>query len=299
MKDKLTTDQRFLNIEKKIGIFIIIGTIGIIATIVFVGVQQDVFTTKNKLYFITDSGKNIKEGQTITLSGFKIGSVNKVLLEDIAKVNVELSINSEYMKWIKADAKAKLTKDLPIGESIIEIIPGSKNRGKVREGGVIGFEKVEWFAGMTKNLNPIPITVAKSLYMEKLFTDLKKDFQLEIDPLLTDIKYALKNLKIFSDESLETKDHINSMLKNVDNSLVSLNNLLGNLSSDIPVILNKLDESLEITQKLINEGLGVASDAKEITEALKQTWPISSHIKKKEKLERKKERKERKFPIKN
>lgn len=299
MKDKLTTDQRFLNVEKKIGVFIFIGTIGIIATIVFVGVRQNVFTPKKKLYFITDSGKDIKEGQTITLSGFKIGTVSKVLLEDIARVNVELSINSEYMEWIKADAKAKLTKDLPIGESTIEIIPGSKNRGKVRERGVIGFEKVEWFAGMTKNLNPIPITVAKSPYMEKLFIDLKDDFQLEIDPLLTDIKYALKNLKMFSDESLVTKDHINSMLKNVDNSLASLDNLLGLLSNDLPVILDKLDESLEITQKLINEGLGVASDAKEITEALKETWPISSHIKKKMKLELKKERKEQNFPIKN
>ena len=299
MKDKLTTDQRFLNVEKKIGIFILIGTIGIIATIIFVCVRQNVFSHKNKIYFIADSGKDIKEGQTITLSGFRIGIVSKVLLEDIARVNVELSINSEYMKWIKADSKAQLKKDLPIGESIIEIIPGSRKRDHVKEGDVIGFEKVEWFAGMTKNLNPIPITVDKSPYLEEFFVNFKDDFKHEIDPLLNDIKYTLKNLKSFSDESLATKDHINSMLKNVDNSLASLDNLLGQLSNDVPVILDKLDESLEITQKLINEGLGVASDAKEITEALKQTWPISSHIKKIKKLEMKKEIKEQKFPKKN
>ncbi|MGR3177302.1 MAG: MlaD family protein [Candidatus Anammoxibacter sp.] len=177
-----TTDQRFISVERKVGIFIWIAITGIIALVAFIGIKQGIFTAKQTLYFFSDSGKDIKSGQTITLSGFKIGKVKNVLLEDITKVKVELSIYSSYMKWIKADAKAVLTKELPIGEGIIEIIPGSKDREEIGENGIIAFEKVPWFAAMTSNLDPIPITVVDSPQMAALISSLKENLKIEMAP---------------------------------------------------------------------------------------------------------------------
>ncbi|MGR3319417.1 MAG: hypothetical protein ACUZ8O_13190, partial [Candidatus Anammoxibacter sp.] len=199
------------------------------------------------------------------------------------KVKVELSIYSNYMKWIKTDAKAVLTKELPIGEGIIEIIPGSKDREEIGENGIIAFEKVPWFAAMTNNLQPIPITVVDSPQMSKLISNLKKDLKIEMAPVLADFKHALKNLRKLSDESLETKDNVNSMLKNTDNALKNLEVLLAEFARELPNILNKTNIAFDRTSEMMDEGIILLKGAKEVIDALKQTWPISSHIKKKEK----------------
>lgn len=283
-----TTDHRFKSVERKVGIFIWVAIIGMVALIAFIGIKQGIFTAKQTLYFFSDSGKDIKSGQTITLSGFKIGKVKNVLLEDITKVKVELSIYSNYMKWIKADAKAVLTKELPIGEGIIEIIPGSKGREEIGENGIIAFEKVPWFAAMTSNLDPIPITVVDSPQMAALISNLKENLKIEMAPVLEDFKHALKNLRKLSDESLETKDNVNSMLKNTDNALKNLEVLLAEFARELPIILKKTNITFDRTGEMIDEGIILLKGVKEVVDALKQTWPISSHIKKNAKKNAKK-----------
>src|SRR5208283_2460249 len=82
---------------------------------------------KTSIYFIADSGYDINEGQAVKLSGFKIGKVRNITLEENAKVKVELSINRRYMKWVKIDSSAKLYREGVIGDSIIVIKAGSEN----------------------------------------------------------------------------------------------------------------------------------------------------------------------------
>ena len=68
-------DPRFVHIERKIGLFVLFALIGIAAVAMIIAVKQDVFTSKSRIVFITESGSDITEGIAVKFRGFKIGKV--------------------------------------------------------------------------------------------------------------------------------------------------------------------------------------------------------------------------------
>ena len=50
------TDPRFLRLTGKVGLFFIIAAAGIIATVVFIGIERGVFTAKYRINFTVDKG---------------------------------------------------------------------------------------------------------------------------------------------------------------------------------------------------------------------------------------------------
>ena len=109
------TDRRFINMERKLGIFVIVAISGIALLIVLIGMKNDIFAAKARLYTIADSGKGLYEGMEVKLSGFSIGKVRKMYLDDITRIKLEMNINRNYLKWIKIDSKAILVKEGLIG----------------------------------------------------------------------------------------------------------------------------------------------------------------------------------------
>lgn len=304
MKIMKETDQRFVNIEKKIGLFVLIAIIGMAAGIAFIGIQQDVFTPKTKIFFIADSGRDINEGQAVKLSGFKIGKVRRLSLDDIARVKVELSINKKYMKWIKTDTKARLTKEGLIGESIIEITPGSINAMRVEENGIIAFEREK---GLTEMAEELKNEIKPAL------TDIKQIVRYVNDPQ-SDFKQTLKNLEKVTGDLSTTRQYLDFLFQNTDINLTAAikkidslldstkqtiadtDNVIKRFDKDVPNILDKVNKSMENVQKatedikkateraspqipsLLEKGNDLADGAKEVVGSVKQIWPISSYI---------------------
>ncbi|BCB96040.1 mce related protein [Dissulfurispira thermophila] len=299
------TDKRFIGIEKKIGLFVIIAIVGIIVVTAFIGVQQGIFTPKTTIYFIADSGQGINEGMAVKLSGFKIGKVSRLSLDDVAKVKVELSINTRYMKWIRTDSKARLFKEGFIGDSIIEITPGSITAKHITENGTIEFERARGLAEIAEELKN---------EIKPVLGDVKEIIHYINNPQ-GDVKQTLQNLKKFSDSLSETQQHLNALLKDADkgvNTTVkkidsvldstkqtvnNIDGLIKKVDNDIPNILEKTNKSLENIQKTteeikkvteqtapqipsaIKKGGEAAEGAKDITDSVKKIWPIRLFIK--------------------
>ncbi len=282
------SDQRFVNIEKKIGIFIVVAVIGIISAIVFIALQHGAFTSGKEIHFFTDNVKDIKEGQIVTLNGIRIGKVQSLSLHNIKKVKVSLSIKTEYMKWIKSDSVARLIKDMPIGEGVIEIIQGGRQGGDIEENEEIRFEKIQWFSTMTKGIDPFPISIADVPVISGLFKEMKS----ELDVMLPDLKETLKNLRKLTD--LATKTDIKPIMDAAHSNLSGLNGIIRTLADDTPAVFEKLNKSLDGANELILEvkdtlpkitilldkSIGMADSGGELVGALKQTWPIKKHFKK-------------------
>lgn len=301
MNEIKTTDQKFLNIETKMGIFISLAILGFIAIWFFIGKQKDMFSQKSNIYFITESAKNINQGANVTFSGFKIGKVSSVDLNNDDKVLVKLSINTSYINRLKKDSQAILTKELPIGQSVIEIMPGSKDSKQIGGNGFITFVKKPWFPAMSDEINTIPISFSKNPEMQALIKTLKNAFDNDFRPMMEDLKVTLKNFRKVSEDAQVTRQYLDNMYRNADNNLNALDLLIENLNDEIPLMIDKAHESLDsikfmaddirsvtidafdqITQ-VINQGSKLTNEAEIITEAVKQVWPISSKIKKMEK----------------
>jgi phospholipid/cholesterol/gamma-HCH transport system substrate-binding protein len=299
------TDKRFIGIEKKIGLFVIIAIAGIIAVIAFIGVQQGIFTPKTTIYFIADSGQGITEGTAVKLSGFKIGKVARLFLDDVARVKVELSINTKYMKWIRTDSRAKLFKEGLIGDSVIEITPGSAKTKQVAENGIIEFERAKGIGEIAEELKE---------EIKPVLSDVKEIIHYINNPQ-GDVKQTLKNLRKISEDLPETQQHLDALLKDADKgmnatikkidsvldstkqTINTVDSLIKKVDKDIPDILEKTTKSLENIQKTTEEikkateqtapkipsmhkkGEEAAEGAKEITDSVKKIWPIRLFIK--------------------
>ncbi len=296
-----TTDQKFLHIESKVAVYLSVAFLGMIVVWFLISKQHHIFSSKKSIYFITESGKNLQSGVNVTFSGFKIGGVKRVTLTDDSKVLVELAINSNYIKRIKKDSKAILSKELPIAESFIEIIAGSKEAAEIEENDFITYVKARWFPVRSDEINSIPITMSLGPEMLEILTNVKYRFKNDIEPMIDNMKFTMENFRNVSKDALVTRQYLDDMYINTNKNLNSLEELMTELNTDIPLLIEAANESVnsikimaedirevsinafdELTQ-MIQEGITITNDAKDISDAVKQVWPISSKIKKKEK----------------
>lgn len=292
------TDKRFIGLSKKIVLFVIIAIFSIAGIILMIGIQKDAFTKKSALYFISENGQGLTEGQPVKLSGFKIGKVEKLTLDDVAKVKVEISINKKYIKWIKTDSIIRLVKEGYIGDTFLEITPGSAYAKHIEEGGFLNFQP-------SKGISEIIDELKNDI--KPVLLDLKQIVQYINDPK-GDIKESLANINKLLSDMQHTRELIDAVLKNTDgrikntlkktdelfnsmeNTVDTTHKILKNIETKMPVMLDKVDKSLTNVQKitddiknstpdLMNKVTDITDDTKDITDAVKKVWPISSKIK--------------------
>jgi phospholipid/cholesterol/gamma-HCH transport system substrate-binding protein len=233
-------DTRFKGLEKKIGIFVLVAVVGILFAVVSIGIQQGVFASTTKIYFVTDSGQDINERMAVQLSGFKIGHVVQLALTETAKVRVTLSINDKYMQWVRSDSKARLLKEGLIGDAIIEISPGSEKGKPLSEGGVVVFERAPGLNDVVGNLYA------------------------EIVPLIKDIKQLTEYIASPNGDFRQSMYKANEFLSGLPETRKKLDTVLTDTANQLPSIMRSGRDTLEKSKKVID--------------SVSRTWPINKNI---------------------
>lgn len=289
------TDPRFVNLKRKVGLFFIIAVIGIIATVVSIGIERGIFTAKYRINFTVDKGTGFFEGMPVKLSGFKIGKIDSMSLDENAKVKVTLLISKKYSKWIRQDSKAMLTKEGFIGESVIDISVGSANKPVIGDGGVIPNEKARGLDEIVEEMRPVIGEI--------------KDIITYINDPKGDIKQTISNLKTLSSGLNATKENADKLLKNADSNisgvssdaskaLKNIDKTVSSMNDKINPVIDKLNRTMDNAEKttanlkdavekaapkvppLLNKGEDALSDTNEVVKSLKQIWPIRLFIEK-------------------
>ncbi|MFZ3123279.1 MAG: MlaD family protein [Thermodesulfovibrionales bacterium] len=289
------TDPRFLKLKGKVGLFFIIAVAGIIATVVSIGIERGIFTAKYRINFTVDKGTGFFEGMPVKLSGFKIGKIDSMSLDENAKVKVTLLISKKYNKWIRQDSKAILTKEGFIGEGVIDISVGSTNKPVIGDGGVIQNEKARGLDEIVEEMRPVIGEI--------------KDIITYINDPKGDIKQTISNLKTLSSGLNATKENADKLLKNADSNisgvssdaskaLKNIDKTVSSMNDKINPVIDKLNRTMDNAEKttanlkdavekaapkvppLLNKGEDALSDTNEVVKSLKQIWPIRLFIEK-------------------
>ena len=125
---------------------LLLGAIGIAALFIILSQQasalpswfpilgEERFELKTELQ--TAQAVTPGQGQTVDLSGVKIGDVTEVNLEDGVAV-VTMEVDNEYSELIHDDASVLLRPRTGLQDMIIEVDPGSDNAPTVDEGTTI------------------------------------------------------------------------------------------------------------------------------------------------------------------
>lgn len=299
MKLLADKDERFKGLFVKVAIFVLLAATAVALNLLFSGIKKGVFSPKSAIYFIADSGLGIREGTPVTLSGFKIGSVRSIALDNLAQARVEMAIENQYLSLLDEDAMVSLKKEGIIGDSILEARRGTVGRGQLPAGATIGFERSGDLEQITHDLRDRLLPAIDEV--NKLLHDAN-------DPQ-GDVRQTLKNMHKFSVELHDTQARVDRVLEQIDKGIAkdvrpilsSASNAAENaasmtekLGNEVPVMVNKVDATLDNLRQasetiksavtnaapqlhgVMEESRGLISGARNIEDSLSTSWPLKN-----------------------
>jgi phospholipid/cholesterol/gamma-HCH transport system substrate-binding protein len=291
----------------KAAAFVLSALAGIALILVLKAVQLDIFSPNSTVVFYVGNARDISEGKTVNFRGFKIGKVDKIILNDDARVRVELSIKTRYMKWIKRDSVARMQKDGFIGDSIIDIKHGSPESKPLGNNGRIEFKRERSLTEMVEELkNEITPVIKEAGVTMKYVNDPDGDIRLtlenvrkissrlnaaggRLDTLISSADIAVANLNLTITGTNETVVLINDSLKKINaglpDNLAAINDILAATGKNLENIDAATRDIRKITGKtaaelpeIMDATREAVENARDIAESVKKIWPIRTNI---------------------
>jgi len=99
-------------IEFKVGLFITIVTLLILASIGYVAYKKGLFSKVYTYTLASKTGENLTEGMPVVVWGFTIGRVSSLELNDLGTVLIRIKIPERHNRMIRADSMFILDKPL-------------------------------------------------------------------------------------------------------------------------------------------------------------------------------------------
>jgi phospholipid/cholesterol/gamma-HCH transport system substrate-binding protein len=133
---KMDSNKRMVTV----GVFVLVGIIVFIAAVLTLGGQKKTFEKKSTLKAIFKDVNGLQEGNNVWFSGVKVGTVQNISFTADAMVEVVMSIQTKAMKYIKKDARAKISSEGFIGNKIVVIFGGGAHTPAVSEDDVLAID---------------------------------------------------------------------------------------------------------------------------------------------------------------
>lgn len=302
------TDNRFKNIERKVGFFVFLALSAVLGVVLFIVLESDLFTSTFNVRLTAPKGTGFSQGMPIKLSGFRIGRVKTITLNDSAAVEVVLQIDKKYRKWMRKDSVARLIKEGIIGDYIIEISSGTSTE-LIAENGIMDLDKSKAFDEIAEEIaekvKPVLMDirdiisyvnseegdVKKTLRNLNTFTENIEASRQKADQLLVSgrqtVESAGKQFDIILTKAESRIDQVGPVLDKADKSLQVVENKLPLLVEKIDLTLSHLEsvskdlkgttaEAFPQIPRLINKTEGVIDQGEGLLEGMKWLWPLSS-----------------------
>lgn len=263
----------------RLGWFVAGAIVIAIMAMSYMAVQKGLFKRTAQLHCLVDSAKGMSSGMAVKLNGFRIGSLENLAMDVDGQVSMVLAVNEDYVRLIHKDARARLGKEGLIGESVIDILPGSDAAPVVENNAVLAFERArdpgEELSKLAEQLQPI-LTDVKNItaYLDSPEGDIKKS--------LVELR---RGAAAFADASEGASDLTHS--KQIQKTLAGASSAMSTLDASLPRLIGKLDTSLHhievITSVLeqdlpatVSESRDTIHKTNEIVDAVKGSWPVKN-----------------------
>lgn len=283
-------DPRFRHLDLKVALFVVLGLAASVGLLVALAAQQGYFTPKVDLRVVTPTGTDLRPGMAVKLSGFKIGEVKAVSLNESARVDVQLRIEERYMKWVKADSAVSVAREGLIGDSYLAVRSGTSTLPSLRSGDTLTYEPSPALADIAADLRArtIPVIEGTSTLLAYL-NDPRGDFRV-----------AMADLRKLTGELRETRRKIDRLVDDVDavarddvkRMLATVEREVGEMSARTGQSLVKLDAATESARaaaqaattaidtaspkvnRLLDNTDGAVRDARKLMDGAGKRWPF-------------------------
>ena len=207
-----------------------------------------------KAEFSTAQAVTPGQGQTVRVSGVRIGDISKVKLRDGVAL-VTMDIDTKYEGLVRTDAKALLRPKTGLKDMFIELTPGSKSAPAAKEGSVIPV------ANTLPDVNPDEVFAA-------LDSDTRDYLRLLVDGAGDGLKGRSDDLReVFRRFEPTHRDlaKVTSLVAQREQHLRRLIHSLGELNGELA---GKDDDLAELVSSSAQVFRAFASEQENVTEAV-------------------------------
>jgi phospholipid/cholesterol/gamma-HCH transport system substrate-binding protein len=287
-------DERFKGLFVKVSIFVLLAVVGIVSNFFYAALRQGLFVSKTQVYFVTPTSQDIHEGMAVKLSGFKIGSVKRMTLNDNAQTRVDLMIEDRYMRFLRQDAEISPVREGVIGDMVLAIDRGSGKKPLLHAGDEIKYVQSGGLEQITQDLRDRLFPAIDD--MSKLLHDIN-------DPK-GDIRQTLHNLRELSAGLNDSRARLDRLLDHTDTLVASdvrptvqaMSQVADKLNKQLPGMLDKADVAMDSLQKstavirsavetsgpqlsgLVGETRGLVHEARKTVDSLNNNWLLRSGV---------------------
>jgi phospholipid/cholesterol/gamma-HCH transport system substrate-binding protein len=245
------------NIQFKVGLFIIISSVMILSFVGYVAYKKGFFAKQHTYTLSSKSGENLTEGMPVVFSGFKIGRVDSLELNEDGLVIIKIKVPDQHIKWIRADSIFILEKPL-IGSSRIYIATANLNSPQLPETVIPQIVEVNDINDAVKNIKPILEKIGSIAdNIETLISNLA-------DPD-GDLTKILSNTRNFTRQADGILKKVDAMAEKTDEQLYGSQGVLAHVQTilkDLIVKLKKIDPVLDNIHKISADTADTTRDLK-------------------------------------
>jgi phospholipid/cholesterol/gamma-HCH transport system substrate-binding protein len=108
----------------RVGVFVVVGTILLVAALYFIGNQQHLFSKNIELYATFGNVNGLTLGNNVRYSGINVGTVSKIEMIEEGTITIQMKVEAKTSRFIKKDAIASIGSDGLVGSMVVNIIPG-------------------------------------------------------------------------------------------------------------------------------------------------------------------------------
>lgn len=229
----LETDARFRHLGLKLGIFVGIGLLLGVGLLLGLAVRQGYFAAKTPVYFVAQSGSDLRAGMAVKLSGFKIGEVRRVELNQLARVDVEMQIEDKYMQWVKADSVATVAREGMIGDSFISVSSGNPDLPALTKDDRLRFVLGSSFGDIAQDVRNRVVPVIDEMHVLLKYANDPKG----------DVRGSFSELHRLTADLQKTRKQVDQLLAHVDQVA----------SKDVPATLEQTRSALQRADASLKE----------------------------------------------
>jgi phospholipid/cholesterol/gamma-HCH transport system substrate-binding protein len=251
-------DDRFKNLFGKVALFVLLALLGMGIVFFWTGMKKGAFTPKSPIYFVADTGQDLKEGIPVKFSGFKIGKLVSLALDDQGHVQVEIEIETKHLVLLRQDSVVSLKKEGVIGDGVLDISRGSEAKPVLSGGSKLRFERANGLEQAVMEVKGRVMPILDDVH--QILTDPEGD----VRQTLKNVRQLTAEINGLASEMRGTRQKLDQVLVSVDKNLNSevgpllhslrqsaaqAETLTAKLNHDLPALLSKADSSMENFRK--------------------------------------------------
>jgi len=254
----------------RLGLFVIAGTVLLIAAFYFIGSKQSLFGDTVSISARFHNVNGLMKGNNVRFSGIDVGTVESVNIITDSTVEVVMIIERKAQPYIKTNAIASIGTDGLMGNKLVNINSGTSAALSIKEGDVLNTLRPLEMDEMIRTLNVTNENIMVISSNLRTITDKINNknslWNILMDTMVAEnVKTSIVNLKIMSNNGILVTGDLRNILAGIQNGKGSL----GALITDT-LLSSKINQTVVKLERLSDTAAVVTGDLNYVIKGIKQ-----------------------------